>query len=363
MRIALVTESFRPLYDDRTVTVRRVADRLVDLGHDVLVVAPAPGLGSYRGARVTRIRATERVGRHTPGRQVRDALTGFGPDLVHVATPGLLGCLALGHARRTGVPSLVVQETRVPRSGADRWRRTVPARADRLVVTCRWLRATLAADGVGPVPVWEPGVDAVAFSPVLSSERLRERWTRDDRVPVGHVGELRKRHGVRGLAALATLARVRPVLVGDGPQRAWLERRLPGVHVTGGPGAGSGTGPATGDLAAVLASLDVLVQPDRNETCGHTLRAAAASGVPVVAPAAGGVPDAVRHQHTGLLYDPDDPRGLVRAVGALVADPAARAALGARARRRALRRSWSDAVDELVDRHYAPLLGLETPAA
>jgi len=40
MRIALVSESFYPAVDGTTTTVRAVADRLVDTGHQVLVVAP-----------------------------------------------------------------------------------------------------------------------------------------------------------------------------------------------------------------------------------------------------------------------------------------------------------------------------------
>lgn len=355
MRIALVTESFHPAVDDDTTTVRHVADRLVDLGHDVLVVAAAPGLTSYRSAHVARIRTMEPVGRRSPGHQVRDALAAFGPDLLHVMSPGAVGSKALKHGRRMGVPALVVQTEPLTRGNAEAWHRTVLPRADHVVVTCRWMQALLGSYGARSVPVWTPGVDPRAFDPALAVDRLRERWTRGGRVAVGHAGALRKRHGVRDLAGLAGLADVRPVLLGDGPQRGWLERRLPGVHVSGSLGSS--------DLAAALASLDVLVQPGTRQTCGHLLRAAAASGVPVVAPAAGGAPDVVRHEHGGLLYDPEDPRGLVRAVGALVADPGRRADLGRQARERAVLRTWPDAVDQLVRQHYLPLLAVGAPAA
>ena len=94
-----------------------------------------------------------------------------------------------------------------------------------------------------------------------------------------------------------------------------------------------------------LASLDVLVHPGAHETCGHVLREAAASGLPVVAARSGGAPDVVRHLETGLLHDPSDPRGLADAVAALVADRH-RALLGRRARDVVTRRTWEDAVDE-----------------
>jgi phosphatidylinositol alpha 1,6-mannosyltransferase len=98
MRIALATESFYPAVDGTTTTVKAVADRLVDTGHEVTLLAPGPGLSSYRGSRVVRSRHLD-----PSGSQVREALTDFGPDLVHVASPGPLGRKVLKHARRLGI--------------------------------------------------------------------------------------------------------------------------------------------------------------------------------------------------------------------------------------------------------------------
>ena len=138
-------------------------------------------------------------------------------------------------------------------------------------------------------------------------------------------------------------------MIGDGPQRGWLAGQVPSAKMLGTVG--------TGDLCTGLASMDVLVHPGEHETCAHALREAGASGVAVVAPAAGGNPDAVRSGVTGLLYDPEEPRDLRRAVASLVADPRLRSSLGARAREAAQQRSWTDAVDELVAEHYAAALG------
>ena len=111
-----------------------------------------------------------------------------------------------------------------------------------------------------------------------------------------------------------------------------------------------------------LPSLDVLVHAGEQETCCHLLRAASASGVPVVAPRAGGAPDVVRHLETGLLFDPADPRGLVGAVGAVAAD-SRRSLLGVGARHRALERDWGVALDELWEQHAARLVGPRTAAS
>jgi phosphatidylinositol alpha 1,6-mannosyltransferase len=345
MRIALVTETFYPAIDGTTTTVKAVADRLIDTGHEVMVVAPAPGLASYRSSTVARIRAFDR-----PGGQVREALERFAPDLVHVTSPGAVGRKALKHANRLGIPTLVVEQSPLMDVAADYWRTRVADRADAVVVTSRWMVDRLA-DFEVTAGLWAPGVDTAAFTPALRDDWLHDRWSRvrsrtGALVVVGYVGSLRKRHDVRRLAALARVPGIRPVVVGDGPQRAWLEGRLHGARFTGALG--------TGDLAAVLPSLDLLVHPGEQETCCHPLREAGASGVPVVAARAGGAPDVVRHLETGLLYDPAHEHGLARAVTAVAADRH-RVLLGARARELAVR-DWTTAVDELVEQHYRPLV-------
>jgi phosphatidylinositol alpha 1,6-mannosyltransferase len=351
MRIALVTESFYPAVDGTTTTVRQVADHLIDVGHELLLVAPAPGLTTYRGARVARISAPD-TGLRT-GAQVREALADFAPDLVHVTSPGRVGRKALKHASRLGFPTLLMEQSHVPQAAMEPWLRRSRSHADHAVVTSRWMHAELTAAGVEPPPVWSPGVDLAAYGPQLHDDRLHARWSRERStggplVVVGHVGGLRRQHGVRRLVEVDRVPGTRLVVVGEGPQRRWLTDRMPEAVFTG-----TLTG---GDLASALASLDVLVHPGEEETCCHVLREAAASGVPVVAPASGGTLDAVRQERTGLLYDPADPRGLRRAVANLVGDPDLRAQLCRQARTRAELRSWRDAAEELVAVHYAETL-------
>lgn len=342
MRIALVTEKFYPAVDGTTTTLKQVADHLIDHGHELLIVAPGPGLSTYRHSRVARIRPWDK-----PGGQVRRALAAFGPDLVHVTSPALLGSKALKHARRLGARTVVVQHSPVPDLARELWLTRVAARADRVLVTAEHLATRLHGWGAD-AHVWEPGVDADAFSPGLRDAWLHDKWARSRsregaRVVVGYAGSLHKRHGVRRLVEVATLPGARLVVIGEGPQLPWLQRHAPGARFTG---------PLLhGDLAVALASLDVLVHPGDEETCCHALREAAASGVPVVAPRSGGAPRVVRDLETGLLYDPAAPRGLRRAVESVVGDRH-RALMGARGRELSARRSWRDACAELVEEHY-----------
>ncbi len=352
LRIVLVSETFLPSAAGGptadavpTTTLRAIVDRLVDTGHEVLVVAPGPGLATYRGVRVHRVTTLDKA-----GAQVRAALDAFAPDVALLSSPGRLGRKALKHAHAVGLPTLVVEQSPLLDTSVEYWRRKVARRADRVVVTSHWMRERVGELGLD-APVWSPGVDTAAFTPALRDDWLHASWSRrrsreGGLVVVGYVGGLHRRHGVRRLAELADVPGIRPVLIGDGPERGWLASRLPQAKVLGTL--------STGDLGVALPSLDLLVHPGEHQTCAHVLREAAASGVPVVAPRSGGAREVVRHQETGLLYDTGRRRGLARTVDALAADPHRRF-LGGRAREIAAGRTWQAAVDELVTLHLAPL--------
>lgn len=338
MRIALVTETFFPTTDGVTTTVKAVADRMIDLGHEVSFVAPGPGLALYRRSRVARVSPIAKT-----GRQVRAALDHFAPDAVVTVDPRRLGRRALAHARAQGVRTVVVQQSVVDPKDAMLWPTRVAEHTDIVVSTSQWLRRHLADIGVA-AQVWVPGVDTAAFSPALRDPWLHGHWSRAKSRPtplvvVGYAGRLAKPHGVRRLGELSAVPGIRLVVAGEGPQRDWLAQRLPDVKLLGRLG--------TGDLAIALASMDVLVHPGEQEGCAHVLREAAASGLPVVAPRAGAAPEIVRHLETGLLYDPARESELADAVAAVVADRQ-RALLGQRGRELARDRDWPTAADELI---------------
>lgn len=340
MRIALVTDTFYPAVDGVTTTIKALADRMIDTGHEVRFIAPGPGLASYRGSTVIRTSPLAKT-----GAQVRAALDTYVPDVVLVIDPGRLGKRALDHARGIGLPSLVLQQSRV--ENPDQWQHKYGRKASEVTVTSGWLADVLDLEGD---QVWYPGVDTAAFTPALRDPWLHRHWSQAKRsgepaLVVGYIGRLTKAGGVRRLAALDMVPGIRPVIIGTGPQQDWLADRLPNAKLTGTLDSG--------DLAIALATLDVLVHPGEEEGVGHVLREAAASGVPVVAPHRGVAPEIVGDQDTGLLYDPDAPGGVTAALNDAVAGLAGeadRARLGERARRLALTRSWTEAADELIER-------------
>jgi phosphatidylinositol alpha 1,6-mannosyltransferase len=292
-----------------------------------------------------------------PDAAVERALTGFRPDVVHLASPIALGAVGLRAARRLGVPTVAVYQTDIggfarqygiPADAAiDRWVGRIHRQASRTLVPSTTSYAQLEALGVHDLHLWRRGVSLDLFGPDRRSRELHEHWSRrhPDHVVVGYVGRLAAEKQVRRLTEIASIPGTRLVVVGDGPARGWLQKRLPEAKFTG---MLRGT-----DLARAFASLDVFVHTGEAETFCQTVQEAQASGVPVVAPAAGGPLDLVDHGRTGLLFDPFDRRSLRRTVSGLVHDASLRAALSTAALGAVTGRSWASVVDELVEVHYA----------
>ncbi|PZV91537.1 phosphatidylinositol alpha 1,6-mannosyltransferase [Micromonospora phaseoli] len=365
MRIAIVTESFPPDVNGVAHSVVRAAEHLVTRGHQPLVIAPAPPGALRRDTDrypypVVRIPSVPlpryqgfRLGVPTNNR-LAGVLLEHAPDVVHLASPFVLGARAAVLAARHGLPTVAVYQTdvaayarayRVGWGEAAAWRRLreIHNSARRTLAPSTRAAADLAAHGVQRVWLWRRGVDAERFHPGQRCPSLRRALAPGGELLVGYVGRLAPEKRVELLAATARLPGVRVVVAGDGPARRQLERDLPGVRFLG---------VQQGDaLARLYASLDVFVHTGPHETFGQTIQEALASGVPVVAPASGGPVDLVTPGSTGTLVPPGDEVAVAEAVAALVADASRRQAYGLAARAAVSGRSWASVGDELVG-HY-----------
>lgn len=362
MRVAVVTESFLPAANGVTTSVLRVLDYLRLHGHEALVVCPGPAPGSYAGFEVVHIPAVTWRGFPVglPSPRLRLLLSDWQPDVLHAASPFVLGAHGLAVARRQGVPSVAVFQTDVAgfarrqQLGAAagpvwRWLRRTHAMADLTLAPSTTTLAQLRARSFPRTALWARGVDTTGYHPrhrtSQAGRAARARLAADGEVLVGYVGRLAPEKRVERLAVLAGLPGVRLVVVGEGPSARRLERLL-------GPHGATFLGRLDGEaLAGAYAALDVFVHTGTDETFGQSVQEAMASGVPVVAPACGGPLDTVHDGRTGYLYAPEDDAALRDAVRTLAADPALRASMGEAGRRCALSRSWDGAGAQLV-RHY-----------
>ena len=360
LRVAVVTESFLPSLNGVTTSVCRVLEHLRRRGEQAIVVCPGPAPGEYAGHRVITVPALSYrqfpVG--LPTLTVQRTLEAFAPDVVHVASPFVLGAAGLSAARRLGLPSVAIYQTDVAgfarRNGAGpaaaavwRWLRRVHAAADLTLAPSGAALADLRAHGIDRTALWGRGVDVELFDPCRRSTpavtALRTLLAPGGELIAGYVGRLAPEKRVERLAVIADLPGVRTVVVGDGPSRASVQRALPRAVLLG-----RLQGEA---LADAYATFDVFVHTGTEETFGQTLQEAMATGLPVVAPASGGPLDLVAHGERGLLYSPHDDDALRAAVARLAADPALRSVMGAAGRAFVEPRSWASLGDGLI-RHY-----------
>jgi glycosyltransferase involved in cell wall biosynthesis len=112
---------------------------------------------------------------------------------------------------------------------------------------------------------------------------------------------------------------------------------------------------ARGDVPALLASSGGFVLASDYEGLPLALLEAMATGLPCVATAVDGVPEALEHGREGLLVPPGDPAALAGAVASLVRDPGRARALGAAARERVRRDFSADAMIDAYARLYRDL--------
>ncbi|HWJ10292.1 MAG TPA: glycosyltransferase family 1 protein [Nocardioides sp.] len=371
LRVLVVTESFLPQVNGVTNSVRRVLEHLSAQGHQAELVAPT-GPDSYAGFRVRRARGANlpfypdfRLGLETR-RRLRQVMARHRPDVVHIASPATLGYQAARAAGELGIPTVAIYQTDLV-GFAERYDLPGGARAMATLTRCihQHVDRTLAPStasieqlrrlGVPEVHRWGRGVDLVAFHPRHRDEELRRRLAPDGRLLVGYVGRLAAEKELGLLTHLADDPRHRLVVVGGGPD----EQRLKGLLGDRASFLGLLHGD---DLSRAYASLDVFVHTGRYETFCQSAQEALASGVPVVAPAAGGPVDVVAHGATGLLYRPGDGRELAAAVDRLASDAELRARMGATALSAVQERSWSAINDQLLE-HYRAVIGSRVAAA
>ncbi len=367
MRVAIVAESFLPQVNGVSNSVVRVLEHLRRTGHEALVIAPdtvpgePPAERIHDGIRVHRVPSrmfprvtTLPLGVPTP-RMVR-TLRGFDPDVIHLASPALLGYGGVRAARRLGVPAVAVYQTDVPgfatsygigvtARAAWAWFRHLHGLADRTLAPSTATMDSLVAQRIPRVHRWARGVDIIRYAPSARDEELRRHWSPLDKPIVGFVGRLAPEKHVERLAALAADDRVQLVVVGDGVDESKLRSAMPTAVFTG---ALYGA-----DLAAAYASMDVFVHTGEHETFCQVVQEALASGLPVIAPDAGGPRDLVTPCRTGLLLPVKEFEArLPAAVAHLLAE---RHRYSQAARRSVLHRSWPVICDELLG-HYEAVL-------
>ena len=325
MRIAIVTDAWRPQTNGVVQTLSTTADVLRTLGHDVQVIEPT-SFRTFPCPTYPEIRLA-----WLPYRKLSTRLDEFDPDAVHVATEGTLGaaarawCMGRGQpfttSYHTQFPEYVRARAPVPLALSYAFLRRFHGAAARTMVATPAMQRLLESRGFRNIARWTRGVDVDLFRP-------RDKAFLSLPRPIAmYVGRVSVEKNIEAFLRLQLPGS--KVVVGDGPARAQLERRYRQVKFVG---------YKYGDeLAAHVAASDVFVFPSRTDTFGLVLLEALACGVPIAAYPVTGPIDVVRHDITGVL-DEDLEAATLRA---LRLDPGV-------CRTHALENTWARATQQFL---------------
>ncbi len=271
MRLALVSDAWRPQINGVVTTLSKTCQILRELGHAVETITP-DRFSTWPCPTYPEIRLAMGC-----GRRLSQLLDDFQPEALHIATEGPLGLAARAYCRRRNLPYTTSFHTRFPEYVHMRFKlplawsysllRWFHGDSHRVMVATPSLMDELGQWGFQNMVLWSRGVDTETFRPGPKD------FIPDERPVFLYAGRVAVEKGIEDF--LATDLPGTKYVVGDGPQRMFLEQKYPGVRFVG---------YKTGDeLASYIAASDVFVFPSRTDTFGLVVLEALACGVPVAA--------------------------------------------------------------------------------
>lgn len=364
MRIALLTEVFLPKIDGVVTRTTRHLDQLAALGHEVLIFAPGNPPAEYAGFEVVPIHSHSlkvypEVKHGMMGPKTYRRLREFNPDVVHAVNPiWTAGWSTLVVARR--YPVVASFHTDVPeyclklgipwvKPIAEWGLRTFHGRAGLNMVTSGPMMDKAADYGIDNVRLWPKAVDTESFTPAARTREMRSLLSdgHPDDPLIIFVGRISAEKSVDRCIPIVEEVRkrvpnARLAFVGEGPLYDELRANPPAWATFTGYLSGA-------DLSAAYASGDVLLFPSTTETLGFAALEAFASGVPVVAAKAGGLPFVVADGETGVLVDPEAPDAAwADPIERILTQPELRERMSAAGRAEAERWTWRASTETVL---------------
>ena len=366
LRIALFSGNYNYVRDGANQALNRLVGYLLRQGAAVRIYSPKVAEPAFQATGdlvgVPAIPIPGRAEYRAPymlGPRVKRDLKRFAPNLVHVASPEMLGHRGVNYARRRDLPVVASVHTRFetyaryyglaflePLMVA--MLRRFYQRCDAIFAPSESMAQLLRNQRMSyDVGIWSRGIDQEIFNP----GRRDLAWRRglgiaDDEVAIGFVGRLVMEKGLDVYSDAIDRLQQRGIphrvlVVGEGPAGDWLRNRLPDAVF-----AGFQEGP---ELGRAVASMDMLFNPSVTETFGNVTLEAMASGLPVVAAKATGSQSLVRDKISGRLVRPGAIDKFADALQYYCENAAARGTAGEAGRQASDRYGWDAVNQALVD--------------
>ena len=362
MRICVVTESFIPQINGVTNSVLRLLEHLKSEGHQSLVVAPAGSAIDYLGFPVIHMPSIhlKRFGDARialPLNRIAKQVFEFRPDVIHLASPALMGHYIARRADLFDIPTVGIFQTDLAgfakhygfglsQNAIWKWVSRIHRNVDRTLAPSSAACSDLKSLEVPQVFLWQRGVNIELFNPRRRTNQFSSKIP-SKRI-VGYVGRLANEKRVYDLAPLAKRSDIQLVIVGDGPARKELEALMPDAIFKGF---------LTGiELAGTMASFDCFIHTGPNETFCQAVQEALACGVPTIAANQGGPKDLISNGSNGYLINTQNSHELNEAVNRIL-HPANWSNFSEAAHLSVSQRSWNSVMNQLMN-HYQDVIQL-----
>lgn len=265
-------------------------------------------------------------------------LEGFKPDVIHIATPSMLGHFGVTYAKQHAIPVITIYHTHFV-SYVDYYLRKLPVfikplknrlvkverefynKCDVIYVPSESMLSKLISYGIeaGRLKIWKRGMDNSLFNPSKKDQSWIKQVTGNDRKNVLFASRLVWEKNLQTLIDVYRLAKERQlpynfIVAGDGQARSACERQMKGAFFTGTL--------THSKLATLYASSDVFLFPSVSETYGNVVAEAMACGLPCVIADGGGSQDFIRHGENGFKCDPFDAEAYLQYIKIVLEDQA-----------------------------------------
>ncbi|MFC6098736.1 glycosyltransferase family 4 protein [Olivibacter domesticus] len=249
-------------------------------------------------------------------------LTQFNPDIIHIATPSLLGHFAAKFAQKHHIPIITIYHThfisyiayyfkKLPfliepiKKLISVKKKSFYNRCDYIYVPSNTIRKELINYGIqaSKMQLWERGIDSKIFNPKKNDPELLKQITGNSLPTLLFASRLVWEKNLQTLFRIYHRIQSRNIacnfiVAGDGQARAECEKEMKGAIFMGQLSHET--------LAIIYASSSLFIFPSISETYGNVVLEAMASGLPCVIASGGGSQDLIQNGVNGYSCEPDN---------------------------------------------------------
>ena len=375
LKVAIFTGNYNHIRDGVSLTLNRLVAFLLGMKVEVLVFGPTtePPAFSHEGTLIS-VPSLSMPGR--PEYRISIALSSratkkleeFNPDIIHIATPDLLGFKALRWAINRNKPVVSSYHThfssylkyyKLTLLEPFMWKylRWFYSKCIMVFVPSYSMSEILEAKQIkSDLRIWARGIESDKFSPVFRSDKWRrEKGFKPEDIVISFVSRLVWEKNLNLFADLvkslsSEYPQVKALIVGDGPAYEEVKEIIPEAVFTG---FLEGE-----DLATAYASSDLFFFPSDTETFGNVTLEAMASGLPCIVADATGSKSLVEHGVNGFLAPAGEPDDFYKFIENLIVNTELREKMAAASIEKAVNYSW-DSINSTLLGYYKEILEAE----